>query len=163
LGASKTENLLNNDYNSWVPYGFDENRGVKYTWEACRNEASPRAVTEDSNVLGNRLKRDLASKKGQLCFNLIARFHHWWMPSVENPAFAWVGWNLGGVNTDVRLGQLVLGSHTTDADFCESLSFNPGHAPGFQRGIGSTQRARRLIYAAVETRRNENRGRKEVK
>lgn len=163
LGATKTENLLHNEYNSWVPYGFDENRAVKYTWSPCANEASTEAVTDDASVLGARLKRDLATKKGQRCFDLTARFHYWWMPSVENPALAWVGLNFFGTNTDVRLGRLVLGSHTTDPDFCETLSFNPGHAPGFQRGVGSTQRARRLIYAAVETRRNENRGRKEVK
>ena len=154
--ASKTTNLLHERFNSWVAYAFDDKRAVKYSWVPCSNRKS-QGAEEGPNFLGEGLRSDIAGT-GEYCFDLYARFHGWWMPSVEKAALPWFT-----LAPDVLLGRLVLGKTVQDPDFCETLSFNPGHALPSQRGIGSTQRARRLIYAAIETRRNENRERKETK
>ncbi len=152
LGAVQVKNILLETYNSWVPYAFDEKRAVKYSFRPCQNPPIYAPVASTPNFLGEQLVSDLTQNRG--CFELVAQFHEDGMPSVENAALPW------GKCEDrkyVRLATLMLTSTMADPKYCEALSFNPGHALPNQRGIGAMQRARRMIYAAIETHRNKNR------
>lgn len=152
FGSLKSSNLLAERYNSWVPYAFDEKRAVKYSFVPCTDLSSSRVVEKDANFLGAQLKSDLNSKI-EGCFELVAQFHDESMPSVEHAALPW---GKPENRQYIKLATLRFDNKFTDPSFCEALSFNPGHALPNQRGIGSTQRARRLIYAAISDHRTSN-------
>lgn len=149
LAAMKTSKLLNERYNSWVPYAFDQIRAVKYSWVPCATVANPApSATASKNFLGENLRTDLQAQQG--CFKLVAKFHDDSMPSVEDAAYSW---GPADPQKDIELATLTLPAKFTSESFCQGLSFNPAHALPSQRGIGSTQRARRFIYAAIANRR----------
>jgi hypothetical protein len=154
ISAAKSDHLLSETYSSWVPYAYDATRAVKYSFRPCTNTTRLSAPTASPNFLGENVRKDLASI-GSGCFDLVAHFHESSMPSVENAALPW-----GDPSTRkyIKLGRLTLKPQFEDISFCQSLSYNPAHALPNQRGIGVTQRARRIIYSEISAKRNTGTG-----
>ncbi len=152
LNTMKTTKLLNERYNSWVPYAYDQLRAVKYSWVPCTTTANPSVGANASkDFLSENLRTDLQAASG--CFKLVAKFHDDSMPSVEDAAYSW---GPADPQKDIELATLTLPAKFTSESFCQGLSFNPAHALPTQRGIGVTQRARRVIYAAISNLRITN-------
>lgn len=153
LMAVKPENLLSERYNSWVPYAFDETNAVKYSFIPCTDLSGSKAVALEENFYRTQLRADLdslAAKGRSGCFELVAQFHDASMPSVEHASHAW---GPEASRKYTKLATVRVPNTVTDPTFCEALSFNPAHALPNQRGIGATQRARRIIYATISNKR----------
>lgn len=153
IGTVNPSHLLAETYSSWVPYAYDAERAVKYSFVPCTDLSAATRTPDSKNYLGDNLRKDLSAMSGGGCFDLVAQFHEAGMPSVENAALPW---GEKASRKYVKLANLSLPASFTDQEFCQALSFNPAHALPNQRGIGSTQRARRIIYAEISNRRNEN-------
>ncbi len=152
-GSAQAQDLLDETYNSWVPYAFDAERAVKYSFQPCSKLAKRSAAAPSANFLGERLHEELSDSSNEGCFDLVAQFHEQGMPSVEDAALPW---GAPESRKYVKLARLTLGSAFTPIEFCQALSYNPAHALPDQRGIGAIQRARRAIYAEISALRNKN-------
>ena len=154
---TRVSDIAVENYHSTVAYGFDESRAVKYSLEPCSDNTVEHTIEPSANFLSERLL-DLVSKQA-ICFNLHAQFHNsnppYNHPSIEDSSLPWAK-IAGDKFSRVFLGKLTLdqGSKPIAADACEVLAFNPAHALPNQRGIGSLNRARRLIYPKIQALRN---------
>jgi hypothetical protein len=161
LGSVQTRDVLSDSYQSWVPsiYG---NKAVKYQIRPKNCEAQPSSVIlpEASDSDGpDFLRRNLVLKlKEDACFELAVHVHEPGYPSIEDAALPWPRKDetssyraIAKITIPALSGEEGL----MDQNFCESLSFNPGHSVPEHRGVGAIQRSRTLIYAAIETLRNQ--------
>ncbi len=156
---------LSEKYQSWVPSLLGEDKAVKYQFRPCDKNADPQSkkiaedlgVLNDTNYMRAVLKKQL--QDGDICYTLGVQVHKKGDPSVEDAAHAWAAPTDGSERyvpvATVRIPQKQVGQELFDEATCEALSFNPAHAPDVHRPIGGIQRARRLIYAAIETERNK--------
>ena len=96
-------------------------------------------------------------QQGPTVYLLAVQVHQEGYPSVEHAEKEWP--RPFGDDSYIPIAKVTIPQKEKDKEFlppdlCETLSFNPGHSPPEHRGIGGLQRARSLIYAAVETKRN---------
>jgi|GEM_PF-2145007 len=165
--------LLQSSFQSFVPYRYggdaksNEGPAVKYQIQAIDcvskvpmnldNQPVPPAYVRPfladaergKNYLGEVIKSQVQNQDH--CFALNAQPWKIGYPSLDAAAGVW------GERTYTNIAELKIekGSRLMDPNKCEKLSFNPGHGPAEFQGAGEIQRARRLIYSAIETLRNQ--------
>ncbi len=168
---NRTWDPLKSAYQSFVPYRYGGNAeastgpAVKYQFEAidCEtkqptsidNKTPPSYVLAQvggqnaTNYLGAVAKAEVALKDH--CFALKVSSWKNGFPSLDSAVGQW------GDREYTRVAELKIPQNMPfmDAGKCEKLSFNPGHGPAEFQGAGEMQRARKLIYAAIETLRNQ--------
>ncbi len=164
----QTHDVLHSSYQSWVPSLLGPDQAVKYQFRpvACEGEAAnilkdkalvdSLGIAEDPNRLRTALKARLVQSKNcyELGIHVLEVGHE---ALVEQSEKAWPGRdNPGAYKTVATLSipQKLPGQELLPAEMCEALSFNPGHSPLAHKNIGSNQRAREKIYAAIQTERS---------
>lgn len=160
-----------NTYQSWVPSLYGDDTAVKYQFRPVACEASagtPQNVVQGRELMEslgvqnnpNRLKETLKARlvQGPTCYELAVHVLETGSESlVEFAEKAWPGREKADAYKAVAtltIPQKIEGQELIDPAICEKLSMNPGHAPKGFVGIGGIQRSRTLIYAAIESLRN---------
>lgn len=159
LGALNIYDPTATSYQSWVPSLLGKN-AVKYQINPCDDlvDATDSSILDelnlekDPNFLRAVLKHRLLEKS--LCFKIAVQKHEEGFPDVEDAVAAWPASTYIDV-AEIRIPQKTKGSELASEELCEKLSFNPAHATPEHRPIGGIQRARSLIYAAIESERNK--------
>ncbi|WP_143062838.1 hypothetical protein [Bradyrhizobium sp. OK095] len=133
-----------------APFMFGEGRAVKYLARPCATPPSDE-ISDGPNFLREALWKALAS--GPACFELFVQERKDGM-DIENILIEWPE----SSSPYRRVGKIEVSSGQANADAreraCESLTFNPWHAPAEQRPLGGINRLRKAVYEAISSYRS---------
>jgi hypothetical protein len=139
-------------YYSMSAYRFGTHN-AKFSAQPCEPPTQAMPPRRGPNYLREALVRDL--RAGDACFDFLVQVQDPTknMP-IEDPTIAWDEDEVPYVPV-ARL-RIPAQEFSTDAQnrFCEVLQFAPWHALPEHRPLGSLNRARKVVYAAVSRRRH---------
>jgi catalase len=150
IASQKSPSPLSLQYYSMAPFMFGEGRAVKYSAKPCTTP--PSVETSDGpNFLREALWKALAT--GPACFELLVQERKDGM-DVENALTEWPE----SSSPYRRVGKIELLSGQTNTDArekaCESVTFNPWHAPADQHPLGGINRLRKAVYETISSYRS---------
>ncbi len=169
LAKAKSRNPFLETYNSWVPSKLGKTP-IKYQFVPCeKGDPDTYPIPEEvgdwkknPNFLSEVVKYELRRKEH--CFKLNIQLHQEGFPSVEDAVAVWPEDKSPYVEmATITLPQKAKGEELLGKNFCEEMSFHPGHAPIFHEPVGGIQRARaggvdyEGIYTTIARERNLNR------
>lgn len=142
-------NLLNTSFWSMSPYLLG-NQAVKYAASPCSVD-NRRFPSGSADYLAENLETALASSEA--CFNFYVQLQG---DTVKNPVEdATIEWQTPFTKVaTIKIPPQAFRSEAQQ-DFCEALSMTPWHALVEERPLGGINRARRVVYSAVQKIRHE--------
>lgn len=164
INKTKGGNLLAREYHSMLPslYGKDDDnksQAVKYMLKpSVKPDEATLKVPEGVDVtkpnhLSDWLVAHLAARETK--YDLYVQFHAKNFPSVEKSTAVWPEKDSPYVKiATLTIPKKAAKSEIIDKVLCETMSFNPGHAPGAHYPIGGSQRARVPVYVKDANDRN---------
>ncbi len=147
-------NPLTSRYFSVTPYALGRT-AVKYAATPCAGADTSGDHPDAADYLSSAMKQSLAS--GEACFRFGIQKRRGDMP-VEDPTVTWDEEESPFV--DIATIRIPRQAFDSDAQktFCENLSFTPWHATKEHRPLGSTNRARKVVYETTSKVRHELNG-----
>lgn len=147
-------NPVTSRYFSVTPYTYGD-RVVKYSATPCGGADTSGDHADDPHYLAAALKQSLAS--GDACFEFAIQVRTPEM-SVEDSTVTWEEDDA----PFVPVAKLTIPKQTFDSaaqtKLCENLSFTPWHATKEHRPLGSTNRARKVVYETTSEARHRLNG-----
>lgn len=150
---------LTSRYWSVTPYLLGDDQAVKYSAIPCDGVDDSGDHADDENYMHNALKSHLTDGDG--CFDFMVQVRNG-NQSIENPTQTWD-------EDDApfeKVARLVIDAQEFDSpeqtSYCENLSFTPWHATKTHRPLGTTNRTRKVVYAAVQKLRHDLNGSERV-
>jgi hypothetical protein len=142
-------------YWSTTPYLFGAGRAVKYIARPSSPRTTPPPSPLTAGYLSERLAAHLAHEEARFDFFVQFQTDSRRMP-IEDASVEWRERD----SPYLRVAQIRIPVQTVDAPSaasCEELSFNPWHALAEHRPLGGFNRARRDIYRAMASFRQQRR------
>lgn len=132
-------------------------RPVKYSATPCEGTDTSGEHADAADYLGQAMKAHLAGRDACFTFSVQRQTTPAAMP-VEDPTVTWDE----QASPFVPVGRITIPPQAFDGPaqqtFCENLSFTPWHAPQAHRPLGSTNRARKVVYEATSSLRHRLNG-----
>jgi hypothetical protein len=147
--------VLTATYWSVLPYGFGDERMVKYKL-VPEQEVDSVVPTDEPIYFGPDLQRRM--RAGEARFRFFVQFHREGMPDAEHATEAWSE----EASAPVHVATLILPQQDIQtegqSDYGENLAFNPWHALPAHEPKGSLSAARKIVYQASAERRHAANG-----
>lgn len=145
---------LTSRYFSVTPYALGRT-AVKYAATPCAGADTSGEHADAPDYLASAMKQGLAG--GDACFRFAIQKRQGDMP-VEDPTVTWSE----DESPFVEVATIRIPRQAFDSDaqktFCENLSFTPWHATTPHRPLGSTNRARKVVYETTSALRHQLNG-----
>jgi catalase len=146
----RTDSVLNESYWSRAPFSFGSDRTVKYVIKPLHQLP---LIDNTNHSKDSWLAEDLDQQvktRDNIVFGVYAQFQT--DPIAEPIEDHAKEWTTG----QVKLGELTIKKQTVDRSAkCENLVFNPWNSGIEHRPMGNMNRARKLIYEAAKSYRQE--------